>query len=530
MNHLVGRQSLQEAQLVRSSQMASAKPVASFQTRAPIQVKTPPVEVVALNRMAFGPWPGDVGRVRQMGLPAYIEEQLNPQSITDTDCDTRIANAGFLYLNATVKTLWELDDSDVPWDEVFWSTWTRAIYSKKQLQEVLVDHWHNHFNVYSFLARETERLWPDYHRRIRKNVFGNFRTFLEDIASSPTMLYYLDNYNSERGAPNENYARELFELHTMGVDAYVPGTPAPQPGTTATVYHDSDVYAAARAFAGWTIRNRPWDGDFGDTGEFFYFADFHSQTDLKCVLNTCLAFNQPAMKDAHDVLDLIAYHPATARNVSKRLARRLVADEPSESLIQAGVSAFLANKSKNDQLRHVYRALLTHPDFTSNWGQKVKRPHEAIVSAMRATKAELKFSNDFYYNVRNLGQPLYEWNPPDGYSDKKRVWLSSLRMARRWSFFNYLCLEWLGDSDATTTRVNVMTQMGGALTTPRQIVNFWVDRLLGYRLSDDEMEPLYDFMARGRNLDIALPADEREIERVASLVGLVLATPSTQVR
>jgi uncharacterized protein (DUF1800 family) len=499
--------------------------------------------------MGFGPRPGDVDYVRQRGVAAYIEEQLNPETLDDSAFDAQFAAQGFQVLDAPVATLWARWNYECPpsppecnfdyqlaYREVQIATWLRAIYSRKQLLEVLVDHWHNHFNVrgrdsYAFYT------WPDYHRRIRNNVFGNFRVFLEDIATSTAMLYYLDNRSSTSAGPNENYARELFELHTMGAEAYIPGISPPLPGQTFNGYRDWDVYEAARCFTGWTINDDYQSG----TGEFLYRDDWHDRFQ-KYLLNGFISPEQAPMKDGQDVLDRVAVHPATARHVAKRLARRLVSDNPTESLVQAGADAFLANTGKPDQLRYVYRALLQHPDFTTVWGEKVKRPFELTVWAIRATNADWHWSDDFRWDVSwrgysPLGQALFDWSPPNGYPDTRRVWLSSTRLARRWTFLNDLCLDYLGDDDQTTTRVAAYDNTPQNLVTPRQIVDYWADRGLGFRLSDTELAPLYDFMARGRNLDSPLPNFrndpqnyEHYRERVAGLVALVLSTPAAQLR
>jgi uncharacterized protein (DUF1800 family) len=554
--HLVDQENRKGADVARQRQTppreaesASAQPLASPRVGTST-VTTPPVEVRVLHKMGFGPRSGDIAHVKQIGVAAYVQEQLHPENIVETsDFNTRFSAQQFQMLDKDVRTLWTRwqgdcpytdgnqcnDYFDQPYREVVVATWLRAIYSKKQLLEVLVDHWHNHFNVrgedsYAFYT------WPDYERRIRKNVFGNFRTFLEDIATSPAMLYYLDNRTSTSAGPNENYARELFELHTLGVDAYTPGIKAPAPGQTFAGYRDWDVYEAARCLTGWTLDD---DGQ-ASTGQFTYRSDWHDRFQ-KYLLNQFIDPELGDMADGHILLDRVAAHPATARNVSKRLARRLVSDEPSDSLIQAGADAFTANQSKPDQLRFVYQALLTHPDFTNVWGEKFKRPFEMAVSAIRATNADWHWSNDFgwwsWSWFSSMGQGLFAWTPPNGYPDTRRVWLSSTRMTRRWTFLNYLCLDYFGDDQPSTTLVAPYANTPQNLLTPRQLVDYWVQRVLGYPLSSSEIGPLYDFVARGRNLDTALPDfrndpnnNEHYPERIAGLVALILSLPAAQLR
>ena len=479
----------------------------------------PPVEVIALNRMAFGPAPSDLARVRTMGVSAYIEEQLHPSTIDDSACDARLAAANLQYLNANVPTLWALSYSEAnqAFSNVRVAAWLRAIYSRRQLQEVLVDHWHNHFNVYA-RTHPITAVWPDYDRRIRRNIFGNFRTFLEEIATSTAMLYYLNNVTNSRAGPNENYARELFELHSLSVAAYKPGVQTKDPNWSG--YQDWDVYEAARCFTGWTVSNTT---STGNTGEFLYNDTWHDYYQ-KNVLNVQIMPDQAPMKDGRDVLDLVANHPATARFVATRLARRLVSDNPSESLISAAAATFSANVAASDQLYAVTRTILTHPDFTSVWGEKCKRPFEMVACALRATHAAWSWTGTFDWQMSLVGQRLFEWSPPTGYPDTRDAWLTSSFLLRRWNFMNSLC-----EGGVTGTTVSLVNDTSASLVTARQVVLYWADRVLGYRLSASELLPFYDFMARGRNLDMALPTSERN-GRINSLVALILSSPYAQWR
>lgn len=479
----------------------------------------PPIEVIALNRLAFGPTPSELTRMRAMGLSAYIEEQLNPERIDDSACEARLAALALPYLDADVPTLWALSysEGERAFASVRTATWVRAIYSRRQLQEVLVDHWHNHFNIYG-RAYPIFSVWPDYDRRIRRNIFGNFRAFLEDIATSTAMLYYLNNVTNSRAGPNENYARELFELHSLGVAAYKPGVQTRDP--TWSGYQDWDVYEAARCFTGWSVNN---EKSTGNTGEFLYKSAWHDYYQ-KQVLNTQIMPNQRPLQDGRDVLDLVARHPATARFVATRLARRLVSDEPSESLITAAATAFADHRDAPDQLRKVTRVILTHPDFTSVWGEKFKRPFEMVAYALRATNASWTWTSTFNWNMSLVGQRLFEWSPPTGYPDTRGAWLTSTYLLRRWNFLNSLC-----EGGVSGTTVNLVAETPAASVTARQIVRYWADRVLGYRLSESELAPFYDFMARGRNLDLALPTAERN-GRINSLVALILSSPYAQWR
>ena len=261
----------------------------------------------------------------------------------------------------------------------------RAILSNRQLEEQLVDFWYNHFNV--FLDKGADRyLVPTYEREaIRPHVLGKFRDLLEATAKSPAMLFFLDNWESVgpkvgrnaqrrpnakqpvRGL-NENYARELMELHTLGVDGG---------------YTQKDVTEVARCFTGWTIR-QPREG-----GDFFYNDRVHDKGE-----KTVLGVKIPAgggQDDAEKVLDILARHPSTARFISKKLAQRFVADDPPQRLIDKMAKTF---RDKNGDLREVMKTMLMSDEFFSQaaYRAKVKSPFEMIVSAVRATGAQVDFA------------------------------------------------------------------------------------------------------------------------------------------
>jgi uncharacterized protein (DUF1800 family) len=301
----------------------------------------------------------------------------------------------------------------------------RAILSNRQLQEQLVDFWYNHFNV--FLDKGNDRFMvPSYERdAIRPHVLGHFRELLESTATAPAMLFYLDNWQSVapdvarrpvkgNGRParglNENYGRELLELHTLGVDGG---------------YTQKDVTEVARCFTGWTIKN-PQGGS-----TYTYNDRVHDKGE-----KTVLGVTIPAgggREDGEKVLDIIARHPSTARFISKKLAQRFVADNPPQALIDNMAKTFQAT---DGDIRAVLNTMFTSKEFLSQgaYQSKVKTPFEMIVSSIRATGAEVEYAFPLANRIAQLGQPLYRKLEPTGYSNANAEWINSASLLARMNF------------------------------------------------------------------------------------------------
>jgi uncharacterized protein (DUF1800 family) len=298
----------------------------------------------------------------------------------------------------------------------------RAVYSNRQLDEVLADFWFNHFNVY--LDKGADRyLVTEYERDvIRPHVLGKFKDLLEATAKSPAMLFYLDNWQSvgpdaprargKKGARglNENYGRELLELHTLGVDGG---------------YTQADVTEAARCFTGWTIL-QPQRG-----GEFVFNRRVHDDGE-----KTVLGVRIPAgggIADGEKVLDIVARHPATARFISMKLAMRFVADEPPASLVDRMAETF---RKTDGDLRAVMKTMLESREFFSEgaYRTKLKSPLEMVASAVRSVNGEVDYAFPLANQVAQLGQPLYLKQEPTGYSNSSREWLNSGGLLARMNF------------------------------------------------------------------------------------------------
>jgi uncharacterized protein (DUF1800 family) len=452
-----------------------------------------------LNRLGYGPKPGDISRVRAMGLAAYIDQQLNPEKIADPKVDAALAQFPTLTMSteelskkyfapleamrrdaqlkqarAAIKEGKSANDPAMVaqaqaqltpegqalrqegqqvLQALMQSRLIRAVDSEKQLNEVLVDFWFNHFNVYAQKGAVHDYL-NEYDRDIiRPYVLGNFRDMLGAVAHSPAMLFYLDNFQSvdpkaaERqmaaqnlrrgranqrrpGAPmpqnmerleqqqqrmprglNENYARELMELHTLGVDGG---------------YTQKDVQEVARVFTGWTI-DQPRSG-----GSFEFRAQTHDM-DEKIVLGKSFGKKETGEAEGERVLDMLAMHPSTARHISFKLAQRFVSDTPPDSLVDRAAARFLETKG---DLREVMRTIITSPEFFTDeaYRAKVKTPLDFVASAVRATGASINNAQPLVQALRNLGMPLFGCQPPTGYSTTSDAWVNTGALLNRMNF------------------------------------------------------------------------------------------------
>ena len=400
-------------------------------------VPPPSLEIVALNRLAFGPRPGDLADFRGLGandderLRAYVDQQVNPAAINDSECDAILATQNYTTLEKSLTQLWQdhvkkdgLTGTEryLPATETEAATLLKAVYSKRQLQEVLADFWHNHFNIYAW-DYWAAPVFVHYDRDvIRANLFGNFFDMLEAVSHSPAMLYYLDNNSNSGGNPNENYARELFELHTMGAENYfgvhalevgpdgsfVHPAPADENGRP-LLYVDADVYGATTCFTGWQVND--------ETGEFHFEAADHFPYQ-KFVLGQAIPDSQ-GIQDGYDVLRLLAEHPGTARFISRKLCRRFVGDTPPEGSVERVAAVFHAERNAPDQLKSVVTTILLSTEFRTIWGEKIKRPFEYAVGLMRAVNTDFVPHDHFFWRYDEMGQPLFGWRPPNGFPDMK---------------------------------------------------------------------------------------------------------------
>jgi uncharacterized protein (DUF1800 family) len=457
-----------------------------------------------LNRLGYGPTAAAIEQVGRGGVQGYIDAQLRPERLPDTAMAARLA--GFTTLSKSSRDL--AADYFMPAmverrnaqrraaqtgasdslpatgqppartpdrteamrmqrtviGELSQQRILRAVYSDRQLEEVLVDLWMNHFNV--FVGKGQVRNYLTEYERdvIRPRVLGKFRDLLGATAHSPAMLFYLDNWQSaapegvattadaqrnrnavRRRVPagvmpngrrrlqdpdmlgrqpdaqvippqqrsrgiNENYARELMELHTLGVDGG---------------YTQKDVQEVARAFTGWTIANPRLGGGF-------HFDPRRHDDGEKIVLGQRIKAGG-GQADGDAILDLLARHPSTARFIATKLARRFVADDPPAALVDRAAKKF---KDTDGDLREVVRTIVTSSELLGDDYRraKTKNPFEFVVSSVRATGMEISNALPLVQSLRDLGMPIYGAQPPTGYADKAEAWVNSGALLGRMNF------------------------------------------------------------------------------------------------
>ena len=469
----------------------------------------------ALNRLTFGPRPGDLDAVKNMGLAKWIDLQLHPERIPESEELAKLveplveptslqglvrkavgggSSVGVALVNGAVTMMYTAQglqglitqqqtmtlrtgsdkegmevlnslprdkivqvlasmpavrprllpylDADLrkkveaavpspvqPGETLAQGKLLRAIESNRQLEEVLTDFWYNHFNVDA--NKGTARfLITSYERdAIRPHVLGKFRDLLESTANSAAMMFYLDNWQSSAEGLNENYGRELMELHTLGVDGG---------------YTQKDIVEVARCFTGWALDNPPRQGGAGIfvlggpngnsaslESKFLYNNELHDKAQ-KTVLGVTIPAGE-GKEDGEKVLDILSRHPSTARFISKELAQRFVADDPPPALVARMAQTF---RETDGDIRAVLTTMLSSPEFFSEgaYRSKLKTPLEMVVSAVRATGAQVESAESLVKEIATLGEPLYRKIEPTGYSNRSTDWVSSASLLERLNF------------------------------------------------------------------------------------------------
>ncbi len=398
------------------------------------------VDLVAhvLLRTSYGLRGSDYARVRKLGatpeaaVAAYLEEQLKPESLDDKPVQNAVRRLE--VLQEPLAELYEYKDHLLQ-EQLLRATVLRATYSRRQLYEVMVQFWTDHFNID---CSKGECKWlkaADDREVIRRYALGKFPDLLRASALSPAMLWYLDgreNRKQDNGPPNENYARELLELHTLGVHGG---------------YTQQDVMEVARCLTGWTVRGKKQLRK----GVVEFNVDVHDDG-----AKTVLGESIPAGLGAGDldrVLALVTKHPATASHIATKLCRRFIADEPPADAVNAVAATFTAS---DGDVPITLRALFATAAFQNSRGNKLRRPFEYIVAALRCTQADTRVSPSLLEYLTRMGHAPFHYPTPDGYPQEAAPWLNTLLW--RWNFAVALTE---GRLDATVDAAALQQQAGG---------------------------------------------------------------------
>jgi uncharacterized protein (DUF1800 family) len=420
-----------------------------FGIAPPSYAASPDAKVLhVINRLSFGLRAGDLEAVKAQGIDAYIQSQLTPNSIAQPQALTQqLAGLPTLQMSA-VEIMKEYQQTRVEnkaqrgnpqamaanvqnspeamklrrkvLEEATEGRLARAIASPRQLEEVMVDFWYNHFNVFYGKGRDRFLVGVYEQQAIRPYVFGKFRSLLASTSKHPAMLFYLDNWqNTDPNSPgakgrykglNENYARELMELHTLGVNGG---------------YNQQDVITLARILTGWGFPGNR-QGNIDESG-FYFAANRHDSSD-KVFLGQNIKGG--GIEEGEKALDILAKHPATARHISYKLAQYFVADEPPSSLVEQLAKRF---QETDGDLKAVLTTLFKSSEFVDPkyYNAKFKTPLQYVVSTLRATDTQIENYRSVTGILSQMGMPLFGRQTPDGYKNTESAWLNPDAVLRR---------------------------------------------------------------------------------------------------
>jgi uncharacterized protein (DUF1800 family) len=459
-----------------------------------------------LSRAAYGPWPGELEYLKKIGAHAWLDEQLAYDKIKDDACQFRAKRFETIHLDP--GTCFEYK-RPVLQHELAAHSIVRAVYSKRQLYEVMVGFWSDHLNI-SINKGDCLYFKPSDDRLvIRPHALGNFRDLIHASVLSPAMLVYLDGKENKKptadSIPNENAARELLELHTLGVRGG---------------YTQKDVYETARCLTGWTIQTG-WQ-----RGKENFQPTLHDNGE-KTVLGHRIDAGL-GEKDLDRVLDIICYHPSTAQHIATKLVHRFVSDEPPPPLVSKLADIFTRTKG---EIKPMLLALFTSKEFADARGEKLKRPFHYVVSALRMTGADTYAHEQMIEYISRMGQGPFSYPTPDGYPDKPEPWLGT--MLWRWNFASALVSNTIPSvqvalpklveavKEEPASALAPMAEQAAIAATTATVreadVARWFAYFSGRRPSAKELKALQTFAE-----------SEHKGDASAALIGIILSSPAFQ--
>ncbi|MEM7532679.1 MAG: DUF1800 domain-containing protein [Chloroflexota bacterium] len=466
-----------------------------------------------LRRFSFGPTPETVAHIREIGRDDYFKEQLAYKQIDDSEMDTLLAH--FSMINMTSKELFDMErtERNQAHRQLIYATMLRAIYSKRQLYELMVDFWTNHFNMYISDGAVKYYKITDDREVIRKHAMGKFSNMLLASAQSPAMLSYLDNASSTKTSPNENYGRELLELHTVSEE---------------DGYTEEDVRNAAYCLTGWGIS--------GQTREFIFRSGRHYTGPLKVKeWESPGRSGAEAVQDGIDLLNYLAHHENTAHYLAHKLCVRFLGENPPANVVNAAAKAYLNNDTRiKPMLRVIYNsASFFQPEFMNS---KFRRPFDFMAAAMRVYNMQLtedvpnRSVRVLHNEMTLMGQPLFGWPPPTGYPDAMGAWMTNTAMLARW---NFIQKRLTGNQKHTSfNRQGMQIDYLGLLNGVRpinagQLVNMLASRLLFQPIDAVDQNSLLGYMGLYASDEIP---DDMLVDKISQLAGLILNSPYFQFR
>jgi uncharacterized protein (DUF1800 family) len=468
--------------------------------------------VLVANRITFGLSPALSNQLSSMGAAAFIEDQLQ-RTGPDPAVESRLRQFSLLGKSrkATYDAVRDTNSGRLS-QELFYSNVLRATFSRSQLYEMMCQLWMDHFNINIFAMSRTRHLHINYQEDvIRPNALGKFRDLLKATAEAPGMLTYLDNDTSnardEQGL-NENYGRELLELHSLGIDE-----------SGGHVYTEADVVAAAKAMSGWSMETSRGSSRYS---EFLFRPGYQHIGDVSILNGAWTSQGTSGKQTGDSLLNFLATHPSTAHYVAFKICRRFVSDSPPAALVASTARVYLDNDtSLVPTLRHVLRS----PEFAASAGQKFRRPFEHMIAALRAVNAQLpdgptsKGAGELRNVMVTTDHLPWEWPSPDGYPDTAVEWLDGSGLSARWSFGARLARNRVSD-----VRVNIAAISPSASTVGELIAKLADGMGLGTLNQTD-----IDAIAQAVRLGTGDPASSAG-DASGDIVALILAHPLFQIR
>ena len=490
--------------------LAAEAPLTTLRTRlAPTQaavavalVNDPVAHL--LRRATFGATPATVAAARALGTAAWLEQQLQPALLPDPVCDALLQR--WPTLTMTARQIEAAAPSSGSWwaqRELVDSTLARAAWSERQLLEVMVEFWSNHFHGTTPSSDVWSTKTVDDREVIRPNALGSFTTMLLASAKSPAMLAYLGNALSKASAPNENYGRELLELHTVGIGA----------GFT-----EADVKASARALTGWTT-----DANL----LFVFYPDWHATGPLTVLGWSSANTRADGVAVGESYLRYLAAHPATAQHLAHKLCVRFVADAPPAALVQRLAQVYLTSGT---QIAPVLRALFASPEFAASTGAKQRRPLEDLVATLRVLNIGPSATgttgpNQLTWIAEQLSQAPLGWGPPNGYPDVAPAWRSTAGTLGRWNWHLSLANgNW--PTELTYPGVRALL-IGQPPLTCGDLVDRLSAALVLQTLATRERTAVLGFLG---GIESAVPTTDQLTSGLPYLVALILDTPTWRQR